>query len=142
MTIDITKPLKMEDPATGGTEFDEFPTFTNPAEDYSATKGIAFEGLSTFLIDKIGRTLSMNHPLTTQKYTYSGNNLTVIEQYNSVTQITANRITRTDITYFGNNPTTEVTVVYDTDGTTVLRTTTWTYTFTGNNLTFAQMVIT
>lgn len=140
--VDKVKALKYENPASGGTEADVYPTELDPAEDYVSSKGFAFEGLDTFLIDKIGRTISANHPLTTHKYTYSGNNLTVVEHFNSASQITANRIKKTDISYSGNNPTTEVTVVYDTDGTTVLRTTTWTYTFTGNNLTSASMVIT
>lgn len=140
--VDKVKPLKIENPSLGGTQTDPFPKETDPSQDYIASKGLAFEGLDTFLIDKIGRTVAVNHPLTTLKYTYSGNNLTVIEYFNSATQITANRIKKTDITYSGNNPTQEVTVVYDTDGTTVLRTTTWTFTFTGNDLTSANMVIT
>lgn len=49
--VDKVKPLKIENPATGGTQTDMFPTETNPAADYIATKGIAFENNDGLIID-------------------------------------------------------------------------------------------
>jgi hypothetical protein len=40
---DKIKPLKIENPALGGTETDMFPTEANPTEDLASVKGIAFE---------------------------------------------------------------------------------------------------
>ncbi len=48
---DKVKPLKIESPATGGTEIDMFPTEVNPSEDYIALKGLAFENSDSYLLD-------------------------------------------------------------------------------------------
>lgn len=48
---DKVKPLKIENPASGGTDTDTGPTETNPNQDYLATKGIAFENADNRLID-------------------------------------------------------------------------------------------
>lgn len=47
MAIDKIKALKFENPASGGTQLDMFPTETNPAQDYLAAKGVSFENLDT-----------------------------------------------------------------------------------------------
>lgn len=49
--VDKIKPLKMESPAGGGTEFDMSPTEVDPSEDYSAVKGVAFEDSDSTLLD-------------------------------------------------------------------------------------------
>lgn len=139
---DKVKPLGLENPSLGGTETSPFPTELDPNEDYVAAKGIAFENLDTFLIDKIGRSLVEKFPNLYQNITYSGNNPTVLEFFNSASFITANRVARYDFTYTSNNLTSEVLVIYDTNGTTVLRTYTWTHTYTSNNLTSSGLVIT
>jgi hypothetical protein len=46
--------LKIENPATGGSETDPFPTEANPSEDYVAAKGFAFENLDTRAMDLDG----------------------------------------------------------------------------------------
>jgi hypothetical protein len=51
--VDKIKPLKIES-AVSGTQTDPFPTETNPAGDYGAFKGIAFENSDTRLIDLDG----------------------------------------------------------------------------------------
>src|SRR5437870_5902623 len=51
MAVDKVKPLKMESPSTGGTQTDFLPTEANPAQDYAAVKGIAFENSDTRLVD-------------------------------------------------------------------------------------------
>lgn len=51
---DKVKPLKIESPSTGGTQVDPFPVETNPAQDYLASKGIAFENNDNRLIDLDG----------------------------------------------------------------------------------------
>jgi hypothetical protein len=44
---DKVKPLKIEDPSTGGTQQDLGPTEMDPSQDYASVKGIAFEGAET-----------------------------------------------------------------------------------------------
>jgi hypothetical protein len=51
---DKCKPLKIESSSTGGTQNDMFPTEANPASDYLAAKGIAFENSDTRLLDLNG----------------------------------------------------------------------------------------
>jgi hypothetical protein len=43
MAKDRIRPLKLEDPATGGTELDQFPVEVNPNEDYPDVRGITFQ---------------------------------------------------------------------------------------------------
>lgn len=50
--VDKVKPMGIENAATGGTEDFDFPTEMNPAEDYAAVKGIAFENNDDILIYK------------------------------------------------------------------------------------------
>lgn len=52
--VDKVQPLKLENPALGGTEIDVFPTEADPTEDYLACKGIAFEDNDNRLIDLDG----------------------------------------------------------------------------------------
>lgn len=140
--VDKVKPLKLENSALGGTENDVFPTETDPTEDYGAFKGISFENLDTFLIEKKGRALVELFPNLYQNITYTSFNPTVVEFFNSASFVNANRIARVDLTYSSNLPTTEALLIYDTDGTIVLRTYTWSYTYTGDDLTSAGLVIT
>lgn len=51
---DKVKPLKIENTATGGGQIDPFPVETNPAQDYLASKGIAFENNDNRTIDLDG----------------------------------------------------------------------------------------
>lgn len=139
---DRVKPLKIENTATGGDETDAFPTETNPMEDYLAAKGLAFEDTDTFLLDKIGRTIVESFPDLYQSITYSSGIPTAVDFYNSNSFINANRVARIDLTYTGDNLTSEVLRIYDTDGTTVLRTYTWTHTYSGSDLTSSGLVIT
>jgi hypothetical protein len=71
-----------------------------------------------------------------------GGDLDFLEFFNSPTQITANRIARVDMTYSGGNPATEVWKIYDSDGTTVLRTITLMHTFVTNNWTKTEQATT
>lgn len=41
--VDKVKPLKIENPALGGTELDLFPREADPSEDYLSAKGVALE---------------------------------------------------------------------------------------------------
>jgi len=139
---DKVKPLKIESSSTGGTQNDPFPTEVTPTQDYLSTKGLAFEGLDTFLLDKIGRTIVEKFPDLYQNVTYTGLNPTVIEFFNSASFVNANRVARYDLSYTGVNLTSEVLKIYDTDGTTVLRTYTWTHTYSGINFQSSALVIT
>jgi hypothetical protein len=144
MSIDKVRPLKIESPSEGGTQTDYLPTEVNPSEDYISAKGIVFSDNSNFLIDKIGRTISQLEPYTTFSINYNTNGTpNYVEYFNSDTQITINRIYRTDITYNLNlTPSTETTKIYDTDGTTILRTYTYSFTYSGVTLTNGTVTIT
>lgn len=139
---DKIKPLKIENAATGGTQNDGFPTETDPTQDYIATKGIAFENLDTFLIDKIGRTQVEKFPDLYQNVTYSSGDASNIEFFNNASFITANRVARYDFTYSSGNLTSEVLRIYDTDGSTVLRTYTWTHTYSSGDFVSSGVIIT
>lgn len=144
MAIDKVRPLKIENPSEGGTQTDPFPTEMNPTQDYVATAGISFEGTDTFLAQKVGRVLLNLEPDSTCAVTYGGNGaISVVEYFNSPTQITANRIARVDLGYtVAVDPLTETWKYYSSDGTTILRTITITYTYTGTLITSAAMVTT
>lgn len=43
MAIDKVRPLKLEDPASGGTETDDFPTSLDPSEDHVQCAGVVLE---------------------------------------------------------------------------------------------------
>ena len=140
--VDKVKPLGLENSSLGGTENVPLPTELDPAEDYLAAKGIALENLDTFRVEKLGRSIVELFPNLYENVTYSSGKVSIVEYYNSATFITANKLARRDLTSTGSNLTTEVLVIYDTDGSTVLRTHTWTYTYTGSNLTSSAQVIT
>lgn len=73
----------------------------------------------------------------TSAVTYLANgNIDFIEWFNSATQITANRIRRTDFTYNADlTPATEILKEYIAGGTTIRKTITYTYTYTNGDLT-------
>lgn len=141
--VDKIKPLKLED-TTSGSSFNFTPTETSPSQDYLATKGIAFENSDSFLIDKIGRELSAKVPTRYAVPTYLGNGeINTISYYNSATFVDANRIAKVTMAYDVNiDPTSEVWVYYDTDGTTVLRTVTFTFSNTSFEVTQIQLGVT
>lgn len=137
MAVDKTRSLKFENTSNGGTELDFYPTEVNPLEDYSSMKGVAFEGSDEFRIEKIGRAIISLQPDGSQKPYYDSNgSVTALEFFNSVTQINANRIARQEINFDSNfNPTSQISIIYDTDGTTNLRSSTSVYTITSYDLT-------
>lgn len=132
--VDRVKPLGIESVSTGGTETNDFPTEMDPTEDYASVKGLAFEGLDTYRYEKLYRVLTELIPDGSVLLTYSGNNVVTVEYFITASQITANRTAKSDFTYTSNNLTSAVTVIYQTDGTTIARTITNTYTYSGNNL--------
>jgi hypothetical protein len=143
--VDKVKPLKIESPASGGTDTDSFPTEASPSQDYMATKGVAFENLDTHLAEKLGDLLSFVKPDFSQKVTYNNNGtINFVEWFKGATQSTINRRAKSTIAYNANLfPLTETLVIYSpTDGTTVLRTITLTETYTGADLTSGNEVTT
>lgn len=132
---DKIKPLKFENPGTGGIETDYLPTEADPTEDYAAIKGIAFENSDSYRVEKLERAIIDAYPDASVKVTYTSNDPSLIEFFTTASQITANRIASVTITYSSNNPATEVFRVYSaSDGTTVVRTITKTYTYSSNDL--------
>jgi hypothetical protein len=69
------------------------------------------------------------------KPTFSGDLLTVLEFYNSLSQINANRIAKSEYTYSGEQVITQVNTYYQTDGVTVHATETISFTYTGDEIT-------
>lgn len=224
--VDKVRPLKIES-SNGGTEEDVNPTETNPAEDYLATKGIAFEGSDNFLIDvspegelrfkdsfhtayktfksfsdrathtgtQLANTIS-NFASTVLATALTGlsvatgteviatdtvliaigklqkqisdfvtssntatrqtvfsittkeifnvsipTRLDAVEYFKGSTQTTINRFARTDLTYSGDNVTSEIKKLYsEADGTTVIKTYTTTYTYTNGEVTGTSLV--
>lgn len=141
MAVDKVKPLKIEE-STDGTENNLFPTETDPSEDYLAAKGVALENLDTFRLEKLGRTIQALYPDSTVAITYTSDQITSASFYNSATQINANRIAKVDITYSSDDPSTEIWLIYDTNGTSVLRTITYTYTVSSNVITGVARAVT
>lgn len=78
---DKVKPLKIENPATGGSQTDPFPVETNPAQDYLAAKGFAFENNDNRLIDLDGsgniqfKDFSETSPVTVRQLRTALNNI-------------------------------------------------------------------
>ena len=133
--VDKVKPLKIED-TSSGTELDYLPREADPSEDYLSSKGLAFENLDTHLAEKLGDLVGFKVPNWSLKPTFTGDNLTSVEFFNGATQTTINRRAKADISYNGDDPTTETWSIYDTsDGTTVLRTITLTHTWSSGDLT-------
>jgi hypothetical protein len=93
--VDKVKPLKMESPASGGTETDPFPTETNTASDYLATKGIAFENLDTVFIDKSGNDMRFKDITNTANLTLM--ELRFHEKWQFAQDITATTTTSTAV---------------------------------------------
>lgn len=81
-------------------------------------------------------------PDVSSKPTYLGNGeLDYIEFFKGPTQITSNRRAKATITYDVNlDPSNETWLLYDTDGTTVLKTVVVTYTFVSSDLTKTERV--
>ena len=81
-------------------------------------------------------------PTNSEKATYLGNGeVDFVEFFSNPSQVVANRVAKVTFTYDGNlNPTGEVLLLYDTDGTTVLKTVTFTHTFTGTDYTNTTQV--
>lgn len=132
---DKVKPLGFENSALGGTESLPTPTELDPLEDFVAAKGLAFESSDSYLIQKLGRIVSGSFPHVTTKISYTGSgDVDFVEFYNSASQITANRIARVDLTYSSGDPATEAWKVYDTDGSTILETTTLTYSYSSGDI--------
>ena len=52
--MDKVKPLGFENASLGGTETYPLPTELNPSEDFIAVKGISFENLEDYTLEKIG----------------------------------------------------------------------------------------
>lgn len=61
--MDRIRPLKFESTATGGSTNDMLPTEANPQQDYVDTKGVTFEGNTSFYIDKSLTELQFTDPL-------------------------------------------------------------------------------
>lgn len=126
----IEKPLKID---SGGKKAQ-----LDPATDTVAAQAIAFEGLSTFLAEKVGSILGFRKPDFSAASNFnSDGTLNFVEFFQGAVQTTPNRRMRVDMSYDGDlNPSTEIWRIYSPlDGTTILRTVTYTFTFSSGVLT-------
>ncbi len=80
---------------------------------------------------------------SSEAYTYLANGeVDTVTFYDSLTQATENKTAFVQMNYDVNlNPTTEVWTIYDEDGIAVLAVITFTYTFTGDNLTKTEVTV-
>lgn len=136
------KPYATEDTILGSVDQSEMVEI-DPNNVYLAAKGISFEASNSFLHHKLGRVILETYPDIYQSINYNANKtLNYIEYYNSASFITANRLARTDMTYTAAlYPSTEITRIYDTDGSTILKTHTISYTFSSGDMTQSSELI-
>ena len=129
--VDKVKPLKVESSALG-TEEDSFPTETNPQEDYLAAKGLSFEALDTHLAEKVGNVLKFTIPDHRVDATYnSQGEVTLLEYFKTSDD---SLFMAKEMTYSSGFLSTEVIKIFASDETTILRTITHTYTYSGDSL--------
>lgn len=104
--------------------------------DFLVCGGLSFKNSDDFLLERIGDIIKFKYPRYSYKVNYSGDNISSVEFYNGIVQTTVNRIAQTTLNYSNDNVTSEQCVIYDsTDGTTVLKTVTSTYTYSGDFVT-------
>jgi len=77
---------------------------------------------------------SVVESVRSSKPTFTGDLLTTMEYYNSLSQITGNRIAKSDYTYTSEVLTSQVNTYYQTDGTTANSVETLTYTYSGDDI--------
>lgn len=82
---------------------------------------------------------SIVHSLRSYKPTFTGDLLTKIEYFNSLTQVTADLILQCDFTYLNDNITTQVNTFFELGGVTIHQTETMTYTYTGDEITKVEV---
>lgn len=68
------------------------------------------------------------------KPTYTGDFITSMEYYNSLTQVNANRIAKSDFTYTNDFVSTQTNTYYETNGVTVHQVESLVYVYSGDNL--------
>ena len=88
----------------------------------------------TIIPDSIVDTVRSSKP------TYTGDLLTSLEFYNSLTQTNGNRIAKSDFTYTSEVLTGQVNTYYQNDGTTTFSTETLTYVYSGDDLIRVEVV--
>lgn len=103
--------------------------------DYLSAGGMAFLGDVNFLVERVGDVIKCRVPDYSMRPNIVNDELTFLEYFAGPVQTTPNRICRGDFTYVDDNLTSEVWRIYDrSDGTTVLRTITYTHTYDANDL--------
>lgn len=95
----------------------------------------AFECDNGVISDGVILPSSIFSKVRSSKPTYTNDEITSIEYYNSHTQVDANRIAKVDITYTNDSISGEIVTYYDPDGVSVFSTETYTYTYTSDNIT-------
>ena len=64
---DFVRPLKLENPSDGGTEFDSFPTEVDPNEDYTQVGGVALVDQNTTITKDTNDNMRFNDANTPQQ---------------------------------------------------------------------------
>ena len=94
---------------------------------FEADNGITSDGV--VIPDSIFETTRSVKP------TYSGDLLQSLEFYNSLTQVDANRIAKSDFTYSNDFIATQTVTYYQNDGVTAFSTESYTYSYTNDDIT-------
>jgi hypothetical protein len=94
----------------------------------------AFEVDNGLISDDVILPDSIFEAIRSLKNTYTGDLVSSVSFYNSLTQIDANRIAKIDLTYNASEFVTSQTVTYyEPDGTTVFKTESMTYSYSGDD---------
>lgn len=105
----------------------------NKSKLFDVSEGIAFDRNNTGFVE-FGKSSAYFSPEHSQKVTYSGDDISYIEFFFSNTQTTANRVLKISINYTLGEPSSEVWEFFDSNGTSVLETRTYTYTLSSGKI--------
>ena len=95
----------------------------------------AFETENGIKVEGVIIPQSVVSVIRSSKPTFTGDLITSIEYYNSLTQINSNRILKCDFTYSGDNISTQVNTYYQSNGTTVHQVENIAYSYTADLIT-------
>jgi hypothetical protein len=95
----------------------------------------AFETENGIKVEGVIVPQSVVSVIRSSKPTFTGDLITSIEYFNSLTQVNANRILKCDFTYSGDNIATQVNTYYQSNGTTVHQVENIAYSYTADLIT-------
>ena len=94
----------------------------------------AFETENGVISDDIVLPDSIFTKIRSAKHNFTGDLVSSVEFFNSLTQTTPNRIARIDLTYANDFVTSQTTTIYESDGVTVFQTDSISYNYNGDDI--------